>query len=158
MTWMDPEIVILSEVSQTEKGKHHTISILCRILKMVQMSLRTEQKQAHRHIKQTYGFQGGKWSGGINWEIGIDMYTLLYIKQIINKDLLHSTHSSTQFSVMTYMGKEPKKEWMCVHGVLKARILKWFAIPFSGIPHFVRTLHHDLSVSVGPTWHGSQFH
>ena len=27
-----------------------------------------------------------------------------------------------------------------VHGVLKARILKWFAIPFSSEPHFVRTL------------------
>ena len=33
-----------------------------------------------------------------------------------------------------------------VHGVLKARILKWFAIPFSGGPHSVRPLHHDLSV------------
>ena len=30
--------------------------------------------------------------------------------------------------------------------VLKARILKWFAIPFSSRPHFVRTLHHDPSV------------
>ena len=28
-----------------------------------------------------------------------------------------------------------------VHGVLKARILKWFAIPFSSGPHSVRTLH-----------------
>ena len=27
-----------------------------------------------------------------------------------------------------------------VHGVLKARILKWFAIPLSSGPHFVRTL------------------
>ena len=34
-----------------------------------------------------------------------------------------------------------------VHGVLKAGILKWFAIPFSSGPHFVKTLHHDLSVS-----------
>ena len=42
-----------------------------------------------------------------------------------------------------------------VHGVLKAKILKWFAIPFSSGPHFVRTLHHDLSVLGGPTWHGS---
>ena len=33
-----------------------------------------------------------------------------------------------------------------VHGILKARILKWFAIPFSSGPHFVRTLHHDPSV------------
>ena len=30
-------------------------------------------------------------------------------------------------------------------GVLKARILKWFAIPFYSGPHFVRTLHHDPS-------------
>ena len=30
-----------------------------------------------------------------------------------------------------------------VHGVLKARILKWFAIPFSSGPHSVRPLHHD---------------
>ena len=33
-----------------------------------------------------------------------------------------------------------------VHGVLKARILKWFAIPFSSGPRFVRTLHNDPSV------------
>ena len=38
-----------------------------------------------------------------------------------------------------------------VHGVLKARILKWFAIPFSSGPRFVRTLHHDPSVLGGPT-------
>ena len=42
-----------------------------------------------------------------------------------------------------------------VHGVLKARILKWFAIPFSSGPHFVRTLHHDPSILGGPTWNGS---
>ena len=42
-----------------------------------------------------------------------------------------------------------------VHGVLKARILKWFAIPFSSGPCCVRTLHEDPSVLGGPTWHGS---
>ena len=41
-----------------------------------------------------------------------------------------------------------------VHGVLKARILKWFTISFSSGPHFVRTLQHDPSVLGGPTWHG----
>ena len=35
-----------------------------------------------------------------------------------------------------------------VLGVLKARILKWFAIPFSSGPYFVRTLHHDPSICV----------
>ena len=42
-----------------------------------------------------------------------------------------------------------------VHGVIKARILKRIAIPFSSGPHFVRTLHHDPFVLGGPTWHGS---
>ena len=40
-----------------------------------------------------------------------------------------------------------------VHGVLKARILKWFAIPFSSGPHCVRPLHHDPSILGGPTLH-----
>ena len=28
---------------------------------------------------------------GVNWEIGIDIYTLLYIKKITNKNLRHNT-------------------------------------------------------------------
>ena len=35
--------------------------------------------------------------------------------------------------------------------VLKAKILKWFAIAFSSGPCFVRTIYHDLSVLGGPT-------
>ena len=30
-TWMDLEFVILSEVSQTEKDKYHTIALICGI-------------------------------------------------------------------------------------------------------------------------------
>ena len=36
--------------------------------------------------------KGGKWQGGgdgMNWEIGIDMYTLIRIKWITNKNLLY---------------------------------------------------------------------
>ena len=33
-----------------------------------------------------------------------------------------------------------------VHGILQARMLKWFAIPFSNGPCFVGTVHHDSSV------------
>ena len=41
-----------------------------------------------------------------------------------------------------------------VHGVLKARTLKWFTIPFSSRPRSVRPLHHDPAVLGGPTRHG----
>ena len=36
--------------------------------------------------------------------------TLLYIKQITNKDLLYGTGNSIQYSVVIYMGKESKSE------------------------------------------------
>ena len=39
----------------------------------------------------------------------IDIYTLLYIKQITSKDLLYSRGNSTQYSVLPYMGRESKK-------------------------------------------------
>ena len=80
------------------------------------MSQLARQKQRQRCREQKYGHQGGKaGGGGMNQEIGIDIYTLLYIKQITNKDLLYSTGNSTQYSVMAYMGKESKKEWIYVY-------------------------------------------
>ena len=38
------------------------------------------------------------------------LYTLLYIKEIINKDLIYSTGTSTQYSIITYMGKAYEKQ------------------------------------------------
>ena len=58
---------------------------------------------------------GGKGGGGIHWEIGIDIYTLLYIKQITSKNLLYSTGNSIQYPAMACMGKESKKEWIYVY-------------------------------------------
>ena len=40
--------------------------------------------------------------------------SLLYIRQMTNKDLLYSTGNSTQYSGITYMRKEPKKEWIYI--------------------------------------------
>ena len=56
-TWMDLEIIIVSEISQKEKDKHHVISLICGIENTIQMNLFTKQKQTHRHI---YGYQRGK--------------------------------------------------------------------------------------------------
>ena len=57
---------------------------------MVQMNRFAGQKLRHRCREQTYGHQGGKaagcWGNGeMNWEIGIDMYTLMCIKWMNNK-------------------------------------------------------------------------
>ena len=74
-------------------------------------------------LKTNLWLPGDK-GGVLNWEIGIDIYTiycihytyiLLYIKQLTNKDLLNSTGNSTQYSVMTYNGKELIKERIYVY-------------------------------------------
>ena len=41
---------------------------------------------------------------GIVRKFGMDTYTLLYLKWITNKDLLHSTGNSVQCYVATWMG------------------------------------------------------
>ena len=50
-----------------------------------------------------------KGKGGINQELGIKIYTLLYIKYITNKDLLYSTGNYIQYLVITYNGRECRK-------------------------------------------------
>ena len=44
----------------------------------------------------------GKIGGGMNWEIGIDVYTLLilYIRYITNENLLYNIGKYTQCSVV----------------------------------------------------------
>ena len=42
-------------------------------------------------------------------KIGIDKYTLLYIKQMTNKDLLYSSGNSIQYSAMPIGGKNLKQ-------------------------------------------------
>ena len=89
-TWMDLEIIMLSEANQEDKDKYHIMSHMWNILKIIQMNLSTKQKQANRYRKQTQGYQR-KRSGRINQKYEINRYTVLYIKQINNKDLLYST-------------------------------------------------------------------
>ena len=80
---------------------------------MAQMNLFTKQKQTHRLRELTYGYQGGR--EGIVWELGIDMYTLIYLKLITNQDLLHSTGNSAQCYVEACMGREFGGEWIHVY-------------------------------------------
>ena len=100
---MDLEIVIMSEVSQTHEDKYRMISLTCRILKKKKGTNELIYKtEVESQIQKTNLWLPGSKGGRINWEIGIDIYTLLYIKQITNKDLPYSTGNSAQHSVMTW--------------------------------------------------------
>ena len=69
-------------------------------------------------IEWTYGYQRGKWRGrGIVWDFGVDMYTLLYLKWITNKDLLYSTGNSAQCYMAAWLGGEFGEEaYMYMYG------------------------------------------
>ena len=55
----------------------------------------------------------GEMLSGIDQEFEINIYTLLYIREVTN-NLLCSTGNSTQYSIITNIRKEYEKEWTYV--------------------------------------------
>ena len=80
--WMDLETVIQSEVSQKEKNKYCILTHICGIKKnatdepVCKAEIETDVENKHMDTKGGSGGQGG----GMNWEIGIDIYKLICIK------------------------------------------------------------------------------
>jgi hypothetical protein len=65
------------------------------------MNLFTKQTKIHKLLreKKIMVTRGEGWEGGIVRKLGIDMYTLLNLKWVSNKDLLYSTRNSAQYYV-----------------------------------------------------------
>ena len=55
----------------------------------------------------------GRVGGAIDWEFGIDTYTLLDLKWKTNKDLLYSSGDSAQCHVAAWVGGEFGGIWTC---------------------------------------------
>ena len=94
--WMDLETVIQSEVSQKEKISYINAYMwnLEKWYRRTSLQGRNRDTDVENRCReQTYGHQGWKVAvgggGGMNWEIGIDIYTLVCIKWITNKNLLY---------------------------------------------------------------------
>ena len=79
------------------------VSLIHRIvfLKNDKMNLFTKQTKIHKLLreKKIMVTRGEGWEGGIVRKLGIDMYTLLNLKWVSNKDLLYSTRNSAQYYV-----------------------------------------------------------
>ena len=58
------------------------------------------------------------------------MYTLLYIKQITNKNLLYSTENYTQYPVITYDGREWNKT-ICVYIYIYIYVYNWITLLYT---------------------------
>ena len=62
-----PGGTMLSEIDQTEKDKHHTISLIGAILKKNRTNNEYNKTETDRHREQTVGHQGSKgWGAGKN--------------------------------------------------------------------------------------------
>ena len=91
--WMDLETVIQNEVSQKEKTRCHIILHICGIQKNGTDELICKAETETQMQRTNVWVLRGEGENGKNWEIGINIYTLLYIKQLTN-NLLYSTVSS----------------------------------------------------------------
>ena len=76
---MDLEIIILSEVSQIVKDKHHMILCLCDIYKKDINELICITN-SQRLGKQTYGYQREQMLGGMEWGFRISLCPMWYMK------------------------------------------------------------------------------
>ena len=107
-TWMDLEIIILSEVSQKEKDKYHIhLYMESKIWhKLTYLWNRNRLTDIQNRLVVAKG-DGGR--GGKDWEFGISRGKLLYIQWINNKVLLYGTGNYIQYPVINHNGKEYEK-------------------------------------------------
>ena len=82
---------------------------------MTQTNLLTKQRLTDLENKLMVAGAGEGRGGGIVREFGMDVYTLLYLKWITNKDLLSCTGNSAQCHVAAWMGGRLGGEWKHVY-------------------------------------------
>ena len=71
------------------------------LIKQNQTGKKKKKNQTQRLGKQTYDYQRENMvGGGIKWEIRNNIYTLLYMGWMGNKDPLYSMGIATQYSVV----------------------------------------------------------
>ena len=78
-TWMDLEIIILSEVSQTEKCKYNIMSHMWKLKNNTNESIYKTETDSQTQKTNLWLPKGKVWGGWINWEFGIGRCKLLHI-------------------------------------------------------------------------------
>ena len=97
--------------TNTEKNKYHIVSLICGTLKKRYKQTYIQNRNRLTDIENKHGYPRGRVERR-DREFGLDMYTLLYLKWITNKDLLYNTGNSAQCYVAAWMGGEFGGEWI----------------------------------------------
>jgi len=88
-TWIELEILILSEVSQKEKDKYHVISHIWNLIYGTNELF--HRKETYRLGEQSCGRQGGGGGSRIDWESEVKRCEVLHLECISNEILLYNT-------------------------------------------------------------------
>ena len=97
---------ILYQLSHQRSPEKGTDELICKV-------------EIETHLENKYMDTKRGRKGGMNWESGIDIYTLICIKYITDENLTYSTGNSTQCSVVTSMGRrryQKKRRDMYTYG------------------------------------------
>ena len=98
---MDLETVIQREVSQKEKNKYYILTCVCGTQKsgtdepVCRAEVETQMQRTNVWTRRWESRGGGGDGGVLNWVIGIDMYTLMCIKLMPNKNLQYKKTNKT---------------------------------------------------------------
>ena len=99
--WKDLETVIQSEVSQKEKNISYINTYMWNLEKWYRWTGLQGRKWDTDVENKCTDTKGGKPQGGgggvMSWAIGIDMYMLICIKLMTNKDMLYKKINKIKF-------------------------------------------------------------
>ena len=113
VTWMQLEIIILSEVSQKDKSIWYHQYVESKIWhKWTYLWTRNRIRDIENRLVVAKWEEGRR---GLDWEFGIGRWKLVYIEWINNKVLLYSTGNYIQYPVINHNGKEYEKECIYVY-------------------------------------------
>ena len=115
-TWMQLEIIRLSELSQKEKDKYHMISLICRIWHKYGTNELIYKTETDSDIENRLVVAKGVGAGrGMDWEFGVSRCKLLHLEWIDNKVLMYSTGNYIQSPGISHNGKEyTERMYICV--------------------------------------------
>ena len=115
-TWMGLETVILSEVSQRRRNiLWHPLYVESK--KKWYKWIYLQNIKRFTDLENELMVAGGRMGKAIVKRFGMGMYTLLYLKQITNKDLVYSMWNSVQWYVATRTERESGENGcMCTYG------------------------------------------
>ena len=108
-TWLQLEILILSEVSQKENDKYHTVSLISGIQCMAQWTYLHKRNEL-MFLENRLWLSGGGGGSGMDWDFRVSRCKLLHLEWVSNEILLYSTRNYTQSLVIEHDGGQSKKK------------------------------------------------